>query len=66
MASHKASLQALVDIKGRSENLSWIAKQKGSNATAKTHYRLQLSAQSFAVIYIYIYVMGNIQVQRAV
>lgn len=45
MASHKPSLQALVDIKGRSENLSLIFQAGRRNNTAKTCNRLQLSAQ---------------------
>lgn len=45
MASHKPSLQALVDIKGRSENLSLTVKYKRRNNIAKTHNRLQLSTQ---------------------
>ena len=57
MAAHKPLPKALVDIKGRSENLSSIVEQKGRNNTAKTHNRLELSTQleQKFTVYIYIY-----------
>lgn len=66
MASHKPSLKALVDIKGRNENLSSIVKQKGRNNTAKTHNRLKLSTQleqNWENL-LFIYLMGNIKVKE--
>lgn len=55
MAHHKPFLQALVDIKGSSENLSLTVKSKEKNNTAKAHNRLQLSVwlqQKCSILYI--------------